>query len=305
MTTGTKLVIVASIAAAVGATLGCRSDDTSAPALDMRTRGGRPKPTVSGTSNEVAPPVPVTVSSLVADGRYWRLSTKHGPVHVWVPAGYRRKRAETVVYVHGFYTHVDRAWKDHNLPAQFASSGINAMFVACEAPAGGSEPVAWTSIAELLDAVQAGIGEKVPRRRLVAVGHSGAWRTLLHWLDEPILDTVVLFDAAYGEIDQYKAWIQASEKHRLIDVGDDTRKWTEQLHKGLADTVVLDGFPPPDKPVPRELKRARILYIRSNVGHFPLVTGGIALPTTLRMLRGKQLLDEPLADLLEAGSDDE
>jgi hypothetical protein len=272
------------------------------PAIDLRTRNARAATSSSTTSHEVAPPEPVTVSSLVANGRYWRITTKHGPVHVWVPEGYRYKRAETVVYVHGFYTHVDEAWKNHALPEQFAASGINAMFVACEAPAGGDEPVEWTSITELLAAVEAGIGEKVPRRRLVAVGHSGAWRTLLNWLDEPILDTVVLFDAAYGEIDEYKNWIQASDKHRLIDVGDDTRKWTEELHKGLADTVVLDGFPPPDKEVPKELRRARILYIRSNVGHLPLVTGGIALPTTLRMLRGKQLLDTPLSDLLEAGS---
>lgn len=219
---------------------------------------------------------------------------------MWVPKDYKPKRAETVVYVHGFYTYVDQAWKDHQLPAQFAASAINAMFIACEAPANGSESVSWTSIDDLLSTVEAGIGRKVPHKRLVALGHSGAWRTLVGWLDEPILDTVVLFDAAYGELDSYKQWILASDKHRLIYVGDNTRKWTEELHKDLAESVVLDGFPPADRPVPRELRRARIIYIRSNVGHFPLVTGGVALPLTLRMLRAKKLLHMPLADLLDA-----
>jgi hypothetical protein len=294
VTTATKAALLCLVA------IGCEADAPSAPAVDVKSRGQRIAPETSSTSNEVAPAEPVTVSRLVADGTYWRIKTAHGPVHVWVPKGYKPKRAETVVYVHGFYTHVDQAWDAHHLPEQFAASAINAMFIACEAPSGGSEPVAWASIAELLNAVEAGIGQKVPRRRLVAVGHSGAWRTLLGWLDEPILDTVVLFDAAYGEIASYKKWILASDKHRLIDVGDDTRKWTEELHADLAESVVLDGFPPADQVVPKELRRARILYIRSNIGHFPLVTGGVALPLTLRMLRGKQLLNMPLADLLDA-----
>lgn len=293
------------VAVAVAALAGCESDPPEAPVLDVKARAPRVAPTTSMTTNEVAPQEPVTVAKLVADGRYWRIETRNGPVHIWTPKGYRRKRAETVVYVHGFYTHVDSAWSKHQLPAQFAASAINAMFIACEAPANGSERVSWTSVSELLVAVEAGIGKKVPKRRLVAVGHSGAWRTLLHWLDEPMLDTVVLFDAVYGEIEKYKSWVRASPKRRLIDVGDDTKKWTEQLHADLEDSVILDGFPPADQPVPRELRRAKIVYIRSNVGHVPLVTGGVALPLTLRMLRAKQLLDMPLADLLAAGEPDE
>lgn len=250
------------------------------------------------TAHEPAPPV--TLSELVEDGRHWRLSTPGGPIHVWIPRGYKEKRAETIVYVHGYYTHVDAAWKDHRLAMQFAASAINAMFVACEAPAGIDEPVAWESIAALLDVVERGIGQKRPRRRIVAAGHSGAFRTLLHWLDEPVLDTVVLLDAAYGEIESYRSWVLASPKHRLIDVGDDTRRWTEELHKQLPDTVVLDGFPSVEDEIPRSAAKAKILYIRSSIGHFPLVTAGVALPMVLRTLTRRRLLDVPLADLLEA-----
>jgi len=282
--------------------VGCNSEPSAgAPAVDVPARTTRIGLSTSSTSNEESPAEPVSVAQLVADGRHWRLATKHGPVHVWIPEGYRRKGATTVVYVHGFYTNVDGAWKNHNLPAQFAASAINAMFIACEAPASGSEAVSWTSITDLLATVETGIGQAVPKNRLVAVGHSGAWRTLLNWLDEPALDTVVLFDAVYGEITQYRDWILASPKRRLITVGDtSTRKWTEELHAELPDALVLDGFPPADTKIPRDLKRAQIVYIRSNVGHFPLVTGGVALPLTLRTLRGKLLLDMPLADILES-----
>jgi hypothetical protein len=285
------------------------SEPASAPQIDTKTRPARVAIESSSTANLTAPAEPVTVEQLVEDGRYWRFTTKNGPVHVWVPKGYRRKKANVVIYVHGFYTKVDAAWKSHALASQFASSALNAMFIACEAPASGAEPVSWTSLAELLSTVETKLAElpkrpkvKLPSGRVVAVGHSGAWRTLVSWLDEPKLDTVVLFDAAYGEIEKYKAWILGAATRRLITIGDtSTRKWTEQLHKDLPDTLVLDGFPDPEKKIPGKVKRAQIVYIRSTVGHFPLVTGHLALPLTLRTLRGKLLLDLPLADLLAAG----
>jgi hypothetical protein len=252
-----------------------------------------------GTTREPAPPSP-TLTEMVESGRHWRIVTRHGPVHVWVPRGYDAKRAETVVYVHGFFAHVDDAWKNYNLATQFASSAINAMFIVPEAPASGQERVAWESLADLLTTVEASVDEKLPRRRIVTIGHSGAWRTLLGWLDEPELDTVVLIDAAYGEIEQYKKWVLASDDHRLIDVGDDTREWTDRLHAELPESVVLDDFPSVEEGIPASAAKARILYIRSNVGHFPLVTNGVALPMILRTLRAKRLVRKPLAEILDS-----
>lgn len=267
----------------------------------MKTSRERTSLSVERTSAERPPPAPPpTLQELVDGGTHWRITTAHGPVHVWIPKGYNRRRAETIVYVHGFYTHVDGAWKNYKLPTQFAASAINAMFIAPEAPASGSEAVSWTSLADLLAAVEQGIGRSWPKRRVVVIGHSGAWRTLLGWLDEPAIDTVVLVDAAYGEIDQYKNWILGDDRRRLIDVGDDTRQWTDALHAQLPDTVVLDGFPSLADGMPRTVQRARIVYIKSRIGHMPLVTDGIALPMLLRTLRAKRLVREPLAELLSS-----
>ena len=256
----------------------------------------------STSSQSIAhePPAPPTLDQLVEGGHHWRITTPHGPVHVWTPRGYDASRAETVVYVHGYYVHIDDAWDDYHLETQFASSAINAMFIAPEAPASYTEPVAWDSLAPLLDAVEKGIGQPWPRRRIVTIGHSAAFRTLLGWLDEPEIDTVVLVDAAYGEIDQYKNWVLASDHHRLIDVGDDTRQWTDQLHAELPDSVVLDEFPSLEDGIPPSAAKARILYIKSTLGHFPLVTGGIALPMILRTLRAKRLVREPLSTILDS-----
>lgn len=247
---------------------------------------------------ETVPPPRVTTSELVAQGTHWRLVTAKGPVHVWIPGGYKRRRAETVIYVHGYYTKVDGAWKNHNLATQFASAGINAVFIACEAPAGPAEAVTWTTLEPLLAAVEKGIAQKLPRRRLVAIGHSGAYRTLDKWLAEPLLDTVVLLDAAYGELEAYRAWVLGKRGRRLIDVGDGTKAATDKLHATLPQSMILDKFPSIEEELPDEARRAKILYIRSTLGHFELVTGGEALPMILRTLRAKRLLDVPLADLL-------
>lgn len=268
------------------------NDDLGEPAkIDVKTPE-HVEGSFSSTKHEV------TLSSLVAKGRYWRLETDHGPVHVWIPRGYNVKRAETIVYIHGYYIHVDDAWTQYELPQKFAASGINAMFIAIEAPSTFAEPVAWESMQPLLDTVEKAIGQPWPKHRVVAFGHSAAWRTLLGWLEEPQLDTVVLLDAAYGDIDRYKKWIDASPHHRLIDVGDDTRAWTDQLHAQLPDSVVLESFPTVEEGIPRSAAKARILYIKSNLGHFPLVTSRTAIPQILRTLRARRVLDEPLAEIL-------
>lgn len=283
--------------------LACETDDARAPrARARRLSRESVDVSVAGTTREAHPPPP-TLTEMVELGRHWRFTTPHGPVHVWTPRGYDARRAETVVYVHGFYTHVDDAWKNYNLAKQFASSAINAMFIVPEAPASGQERVSWTSLADLLTTVEKSVVDvKLPRRRIVAIGHSGAWRTLLGWLDEPELDTVVLVDAAYGEIEQYRKWVLASESHRLIDVGDNTREWTDRLHAALPESVVLDDFPSVEEGIPASAARARILYIRSNVGHFPLVTNGVALPMILRTLRAKRLVRVPLAEILDSAA---
>ena len=129
-----RLVLTFSIA--------CSSPAERAPEVDVELAAPEPALTAKASVQEVVPPVPITAASLVAEGQHWRIVTPRGPVHVWVSKGYKARRADTIVDVHGYYTHVDQAWSDHNLPFQFAASTINAMFIACEAPAGLDEPVA-------------------------------------------------------------------------------------------------------------------------------------------------------------------
>jgi hypothetical protein len=219
-----------------------------------------------------------------AGARHIRIETRHrGPIHVWVPDGYDPAHAGVVVYVHGYFADVDDAWKQYGLAHQFADSGIDAVFIAPEAPTSATDTVSWSSLAELLDRVDDTVD--LPDGPLIAVGHSGAHRTLTEWLDEPELDTVVLLDALYGKVDELKAWLDASADHRLIDVSVITRPWAEQLHAELPETVVFNGFPKRSSGRMRGAREDRVIHVRSHLGHMPLVTGGVALPQVLRALR--------------------
>jgi hypothetical protein len=249
---------------------------------------------IAGPDDTAPPPEPTVLERAVAAGRHWRLETGNGPVHVWAPAGYHADGAATVLYVHGYYTEIDQAWSEHRLAEQFALSSINALFIAPEAPSGSREGVAWPELTALLTEVAAAIDVPRPQGVLVAAGHSGGYRTLDRWLEHPALDLVIAIDSMYGNVAETKAWLDASPAHRLIMIGDDTVRWTEELAAELADDVVtLDRFPEHDQAFPPEARAARVLYIRSQYGHMPLVTAGVALPMVLRLVPAEILAGAP------------
>ncbi|MCB9562367.1 MAG: hypothetical protein H6708_18330 [Kofleriaceae bacterium] len=271
--------------AGAGATSGTTTGGTAATAA-----------TTTATADDVgAAEVPHPLRAAVDAGQHVRLDTDHGAVHVWVPAGYHADGAATIVYVHGYYTDVDQAWTNHQLPEQFALSGLDAVFIACEAPAGSRPAVSWTSMGDLLDTVFARTTITRPMGPVIAVGHSGAFRTLLTWLDYPLLDQIVLVDALYAEVEPFRAWLAASPSHRLIDVGEDTVRWTDELARAEAGegSIEVDRFPFEDRGWPEGAFEARLLTVRSQMGHMELVTAGVALPMLLRLLPVEVLPDAP------------
>jgi hypothetical protein len=216
-----------------------------------------------------------------ADGKHVRLRTPHGPVHVWTPPHHDARTANIVVYVHGFYVDVDEAWRAHALVEQFEKSQQDALFVACEAPGSLGDPVAWESLDGLLAAVRRGLGEELPGGKVTVVGHSGAIHTIRPWFREPKIDTLILVDALYGSFPELRSWLLSSTEHRLIDFGELTAQWTDELHATLPETRVLDQVPGSTAAWQQATAGAQIVYLRSRVGHMELVTGGKVLPMVL------------------------
>lgn len=226
-------------------------------------------------------------------GRHVRIDGPHGPIHVWIPTGYRPETGATILYVHGHFDDADTAYIGHRLPEQFAMSALNAMFIVPEAPSMSKVPANYPNLSEVLQLVEDKTGITRGMALTAAVGHSGAYRTINAWLDEPLLDQVVLIDGMYGNAEIMAAWLRASPTHRLITVAEDTLPWNEQLLRNMPDTFVIDRVPPTFDTWPAEAKTARVVYVRAQYYHMPLVTDGIVLPGVLRLLPVELLADLP------------
>src|SRR5262245_52628668 len=127
---GVRWIVAAAVAAlAIGTALLLRA-----------TERARSAPNRDAAVTRAPPDGGSPISMAVAAGTALRIADKAGPIHVWRPAGYRAETAAIVVYVHGYGTDVDTAWREHHLPEQFALSAVNALFIAPEAPAGARPP---------------------------------------------------------------------------------------------------------------------------------------------------------------------
>ena len=234
-----------------------------------------------------------TIANAVAAGRHVRIDGPRGPIHVWIPPGYHADTGATVLYVHGYFDDADTAWTGHQLPQQFALSALNAVFVVPEAPVAQKTPINYPSLGEVLRLVEDATGVSRGAALTVAVGHSGAFRTLQAWLDEPLLDQLVMVDAMYGDDDAIVAWFKGSPRRRLIFVGEDTLLATEGVADRLPETLTVDRFPPTYDTWPAAARTARSVYVRAQYLHMPLVTEGIVLPSLLRLLPVELLAEEP------------
>jgi hypothetical protein len=250
------------------------------------------------------------LTAAVRAARHVRIDGPHGPIHVWIPPSFHPATGATIVYIHGYYDDADSAYVGHRLPEQFAMSALDAMFVVAEAPAGARPAVNYPSLAELLSVVEQKTGVHRGMALVAVVGHSGAFRTIEQWLDEPLVDQLVMIDALYADEEAIEAWWRASPRHRLITVGEDTLQWNEQLTRDIPETLIVDRVPPTYDTWPPEARAARAVYVRAQYMHMPLVMEGIVLPSVLRLLPVPLLGDEPwqlplgsLPSLVDAGVD--
>jgi hypothetical protein len=219
----------------------------------------------------------------VEGGQHWRIKTAEGSVHVWVPPGYDRASAGTVVYVHGYYTDADGAWADYKLARQFKASHQNALFVVPDAPAGNDQDVKWAALTDLRKAL-AKANIRIPDGPTIVMGHSGAFRTVMKWVDHHAIEQIILLDALYGgekQFDDYIANGKRADQHKLIVVGSDTAASSSSFAKKYPFAVARDAMP--DGKFSKRERRAKLLYIRSQFGHMEIVTSGKVIPKLLQL----------------------
>lgn len=239
----------------------------------------------TGTPRATSTATPTT--GRVSGGAHWRIVTPKGPVHVWEPRGYDAATAGTVLYVHGFYTNVDKAWSQHALAEQFAGSRVNALFVVPEAPAGSGDDVSWPVLADLLAEVQKQLPGVETRGPIVAAGHSGAWRTLGLWADEAAskqVDNFILLDGLYGMDEKFQAWLArqpSAEEPRLTLVSADTAKRAASFLESIEGARRRAALPENYRQLTPVEKKVPVLDIAAGIGHMEIITTGKVLPVLL------------------------
>jgi len=240
------------------------------------------------------------VEDVMADagGEHLRLETPFGPVHLWRPATYREYTAGMVIYIHGYYTSVDKTWTDDHLAAQFRDSGRNALFITVEAPQSNAEDVYWKSLDDLLGALANLSPFPLPAGPLVVVGHSGAYRTILGWLPNPRLRELILLDAMYGGESEFRYWLRSAPRatpHRMVLVAIDTAKQSNRFARRVPGTARRRGIPAEANSFTARQAQARLLYLRSQYDHAALVSSGRVIPVLLQVssLRSFEELKAP------------
>jgi hypothetical protein len=221
-------------------------------------------------------------------GTSWRVGTSRGTVWAWRPAGYRPRDAGVLIYLHGYFTTVDQAVLDHRLAEQFAAGGRNALHVVAEAPAWNGEDGVWPDLDDLLLETFRRIGVKPPRGPVVVVGHSGAFRPILSWLGHPRLEEVLLLDGLYRGEAQFRAWLQGAGppgRRRLVLVSDETFPAAEALAASVPGAVSLGEVPVAGGGLEGAARTARLVHLKSQLGHMAIVESGAVLPPLLRATR--------------------
>ena len=221
------------------------------------------------------------VDELLDDGRYVRFGTKEdGPVHVWKPRGYKAQSASVVVYLHGFYTDVDGAMREHRLVTQFRDSGKNALFVVPQTRSWRTDPLYWPKLDELLEAVQKRLRLELPKRVMV-VAHSGGYRNVAEWLGDERVTQVLLVDGLYGNEADFAKWLE-TDGHQLVLLGVETQQRIDWFTRKHGAQVELDTFPWMFDALPPRAKSAKVVSLHADrFDHMDLVEDGRVLPWLL------------------------
>lgn len=211
-------------------------------------------------------------------------------LHGKVVYAYRKGEAPrcVVVYVHGhvprgemrgYKSSADRAWERCSLQEQFDAGGVDATFLVIEAQRSDDDDVPWPDLGALLDA--AGVQSPV-----AAIGHSGAYGTILRWLHSPHLKHVALIDALYGGEDRFRAFaLEPGRTLTLIAATEKPEAHSRNLIRGIPSakraSMVVE-VPEVPEALRAEEVEAPIFYVSSSRhGHSELILDKKVIPAVL------------------------
>ncbi|MGN6108765.1 MAG: hypothetical protein ACTHU0_26910, partial [Kofleriaceae bacterium] len=177
------------------------------------------------------------------------------------------------------------------LARQFKASRQNAMFIVPDAPSGNHEQVKWPALTDLRRAVTRG-NIKMPDGPIIVMGHSGAFRTVMTWVDHRMVDQIILLDALYAGESAFDEFIKSGKRaddHKLIVVGAGTAESSLGFARRYKFAVARERMPDSLTGFTKRERGAKLLYIRSQYEHMGIVTSKKVIPLLLRLTPLKAL----------------
>jgi hypothetical protein len=165
------------------------------------------------------------------------------------------------------------------------------MFVVPDAPASNDDAVNWPALKDLRHAV-ARANITLPDGPVIVMGHSGAFRTVMQWVDHRLVEQIILLDAMYAGESAFDAYIgsgKRADEHKLIVVGSSTAQESASFAKKYKFAVAREKMPASVSGFTRREKNARLLYVHSQYEHMSIVTSSKVIPTLLHLTPLKSL----------------
>ncbi|NQT64392.1 MAG: hypothetical protein HQ556_15630 [Candidatus Marinimicrobia bacterium] len=209
-------------------------------------------------------------------------------VAIFIPDHFVQTEAVNLVfYFHGWGNSIQESIEKFELIQQFSGSKTNAVFVLPEGPKDASdsfggrleEPKIFKA---LVEDVLAFLGQekkiKIPTPgKIILAGHSGAYRVISFILNRGGLteniSEVYLFDALYGQVENYTHWLEKYEGRLInittqnggtmrnsVDLMDDFDDWGMANQRIEKNAVSVE-----------ELKSVKIISIFTTLGHSEVI----------------------------------
>ena len=195
----------------------------------------------------------------------------------------REKKINIIFWFHGWNNNIDTALTEYGLSRQFAEAGVNAVLVLAETAKNspdsyGGKLEQKNTFHELVNDVRRKlvsinvIKSKDRVGNVIIAGHSGAYRVMAHILESGNvpLNEVILFDALYGNTDQFVNWLRANKHHRFIDLYTDhggTSGETEKMRMRLKHLNVAEDSLEEANVTSMDIRNKKVIFIHTPHEH--------------------------------------
>jgi hypothetical protein len=211
-------------------------------------------------------------------------------VAIFIPKGFHQSDSvDVIVHLHGWWNNIDTVLKRYKLAQQIAESGKNVILVVPEGPRnapdsfGGKfeDPGGFKRFVDdvLAFLVQNGKIKTRTLGRVILTGHSGAYHgisfSLMRGGIPEKISEVYLFDALYGQTEQYAYWID-HYKGKMITIYTDsggTKDETESLMEDLRGWGIPYCSRDEGALMPDDLQNNRLVFIHSALEHDMVLHG--------------------------------